>query len=116
MDLDRLDLAQGKWLRREGRENPLLLLEEEAERRLVRGAVAPGSGGLPDPDEETLVGHMDVSELLASHEVALQVVDAVLDLALVVGRSWPGGADDEAVVLGHAPVGLAQDRIVHQSL
>jgi hypothetical protein len=63
-----------------------------------------------------LVGGVDVEELAPGHKVALHIAHAILDLAFVPWGAWPGRADQEAIVLGHTPVGLSKHRIVHQRL
>ena len=68
------------------------------------------------PGPQVLVGHVDVEKLVPGHKVALHIVHATLDLAFVPRCVWPGGADQKAIVLGHAPVGFAQHRIVDQGL
>jgi hypothetical protein len=116
VDLHRPDLAQREGLGRQRQKSGLLMLEEQPQGRLMRRAVITASGGLVDPDRKPLVGDPDVRKVLARHEVALQIVNPIFDLALVAGRMGLGGADDEAVVLRHPAVGFTQDRVMNQSL
>ncbi len=60
-----------------------------------------------------LVGELAVQGILAAQS---PLVDAVLDLALVAWGTGPGGADQKAIVLGHATVDFAQHRFVDQRL
>lgn len=74
------------------------------------------AGHLVHPGVEALVGDPQVDERLAGQEVALDVMHAVFDFALVAGLARGGGADQKAVVQPQAAIGLAQHRVVHQGL
>ncbi|MCL5110509.1 MAG: hypothetical protein M1401_16915 [Chloroflexi bacterium] len=89
---------------------------EEGQRGLVSGAMLAGARPLRDPQRQFAVGLVDVGELLAGEERTLDEVDAVLDLAFVFGGRRAGRADYEAVVLGKAPVRLAQHGVVQRGL
>ena len=84
----RPDLAQGEGLRWERQQDCLFVVEKQAERRLVSGAVVAGSCRLPDPDAQSLIGDADVGEVLARHEVPLQVMDPILDASASLSTSF----------------------------
>jgi hypothetical protein len=78
---------------------------EDLERDLLDGAVDAAPGGLHAPAPQMAIAVVDVAELSPGEGVALDVVDAaLLDLAFMLGRAWPAGRDQEAVVLGELPV------------
>jgi hypothetical protein len=59
---------------------------------------------------------MQIGELLAGQKAAFGEVHAIFHFALVLGRAWAVGADQETVVLGLPPIRLAENRVVQVRL
>jgi len=113
---DRFDLAQRERLLGQRQQGRLFVGTKQQQGWLMGRAMLTCAGAFLHPGLEALVGRLDVGKLLAGHEVALDVVDAVLDLTLVLWRIRPRGTDHEPVVLRHAAVGFAQHGVMHQRL
>ena len=74
------------------------MLDKAPPGRLVGGAMLARPSLLAHPLSQPPVGHVDIGELLPGHEVALEVVDAVLHLSFVLRSGRTGGADQKAVM------------------
>src|SRR5579872_4615086 len=92
-------------LRREREQHGLFSQLEAGQGSHVSRAVIAGTSHMKRPVAEVLVGLVDISEDAPSEGVALDVMDAALDLALVLRSRDAAGSDREAVMLRHAAVG-----------
>jgi hypothetical protein len=82
----------------------------------MRSAMLAHPGHRLDPDQQMAISAMNVDKLLAGHEVALDVMHPIFNLAFVLRGSGPGGTDQKTVVQGHFPVGFSQHRVNDQRL
>ena len=115
MQLRAAHIRQLEGRRRQGRElGPLDF--EERERRPPGGAVLARAGPLPHPLLQPQIGRPQLGALQPSEEGAGDEVDPRFDFPLVLGRPRPIRADEEAVMMGEAAVGFAQDRVVQGCL
>lgn len=91
-------------------------LDAEARERLLVGrAVRARAGLLHDPLAKLPIGVGQVPELAQRHEGLLDVFDARLDDAFLLGIAWRAGVDLEAVRFGECCVGTLYGWIVPAS-
>lgn len=85
---------------------------EQGKRRLARRAVDAASGFLHDPVARLGIEIREVAELAQRQEVALHVLDAGFDDALLGRIGRRAGIDAETVPLGAFGIGALHDRVV----
>ena len=91
---------QGKRLAGSGRSAGRSAREKALQDLLAHRAMDPGVGDRTLPKLEELVLLAEAGKLPALQRVVLDVLDAVLDLALVARHPGPGRQDDRAVMAG----------------
>ena len=107
-------LPRGHGQRVQGR---ALDLVEDRQGNLLGRAVDTAAGGLHTPAEQMAIAVVEVAEGPTSQRVAFDVVDAaLLDLAFVLGRPWPTGRDEKAVVLRELPVAALHLGVVERGV
>src|SRR5258708_10394979 len=105
MELGLLEDRRLVALRGEREQRRLFSLLEARQGRHMSRAVIAGPGDVEGPVTQVLIGLVDVAEDAPGESVALDVMDTILDLALVCGGRESAGGDREAVVLRAGPVG-----------
>ena len=103
---------------RDGRQGPQdgALEFETRERRFAGRAMAADAGLFEDPAFRLIVEVDQIAELPQRQKVALEVLDAGLDDALLLWIVWRAGVDAEAVAFGTVGVGALRLRIVRAGL
>ena len=108
-------LGPGRACRRDGRQRlqeGLFRFIEPLEWPLARATVYPVSRLVPNPGLQLLIGVRQAMELAQRHEVALDMLDACLDAALLGGVRHRTGVDHEGVAKSEFPVGPLHGRLV----
>src|SRR5258708_6834007 len=105
MELGLLEDRRLVALRGEREQRRLFSLLEARQGRHMSRAVIAGPGDVEGPVTQVLIGLVDVAEDAPGESVALDVMDTILDLALVLRGRDSAGGDREAVVLRAGPVG-----------